>query len=218
MASHDQQPGAVQLQASPIDLPDQNITVKGAFNPAILRPPWVSRNLPAVGKDVEALLGMEGPLFYRGGGITWSATRESLVVYGDPDRIGSFVSELLKVLPHTPLTAAGFNIRFRRPCARPGSVGPWRIESDVSIERLLRGRDTEAWLARVVERGDKVRLTTKAAWRTHARTSVVFDFNYHLNASSALETDRARELGSHAARAPEFAKDASRIVEELIDE
>jgi hypothetical protein len=200
------------------DLPSQNITVVGAFNPTILRPAWVLRNLLVEATDVSDPIVPEadGPVIYSASGLFWHATRERLAVYGEPNQIGLFVKRLLDILPHTPLTAAGINLQLKRDCEF-GKAGPWTVNRALSPERVLRGRELELQLSHSVHRDDGVRVSVDVVWRGHGRSSTVFAFNYHLDAQGAHDIERAKQLGDHAARAQEFSDDANRILQELLE-
>ena len=90
-------------------LPRQNITILGAFNPAIFQPQWVQRFVPEVAENIETLMPVGGgPLLYQAGELLsgpsrpsdwWSMVRRSVLD-------GRFAASVLRTLSHTPLRAA----------------------------------------------------------------------------------------------------------------
>src|SRR5262245_54428842 len=111
-----------------IKLPAQNVTVVGAFNPAIFQPAWVRANLPGFDGQIDVFLTPpphEPPLL-RSGTLCLLVSSERLVLYGEPNRIGKVAGAILETLPHTPMRAAGLNFGFEGQ-RDPSTCAPWTI-------------------------------------------------------------------------------------------
>jgi hypothetical protein len=198
-----------------LELPRQNVTVVGAFNPAILQPTWIRRWVPEAEQEIETLTPVGGgPPLYRAGDLYWVVTTDRLVVHGAPGRIGRFAASVLRTLAHTPLRAAGFNFSFNGRADRE-RCGPWSVSAGGDVRGLLRGSPADFSFSQVIRREDGVRLTAKLLWPS-SEPDVVLDLNYHRDAESPQGEKRAEELSSHVERAAEFESDAGRIREALI--
>jgi len=198
------------------ELPRQNVTIVGSFNPAIFHPSWVREHVPQIRDEIQTLMPAEGgPPLCHADELYWTVTPERLVAYGPPRQTGGVVATILTTLCHTPLRAAGVNFLFKGKAPRE-RCGPWRIA--VSVEdtsALLRGSPGELALSQAVQREDGVRVTLKLVWPSE-EPEVVLDLNYHLAARESRNEARAKELAAHAERASEFAADAERISRELL--
>jgi len=201
-----------------LELPKQNVTVIGAFNPAIFEPPWVKRHVPAVEGDITVGLNVgSGPPICRAGELYWIVTNERLVVHGPTAQAGRMVSEILLTLPHTPLRAAGANFLFSGRADRD-RFGPWRIGSSTAgVSDLLRGAPAELALSQVALREDGVQVTAKVVWPSESPEALL-DLNYHLEASGWVPEERAKQLADHSLRAADLESDALRIRRELLGE
>lgn len=102
---------------------DWNVVVIGYWNPAILTPAGVGRRLfgLAVGTPLLVEVPIDGlaPHRVKHDGLTVTAELGRLLVHADDpkyallDRARQIAVRAMSDLPETPLTAAGFNIRFR---------------------------------------------------------------------------------------------------------
>lgn len=195
-------------------LPPQNVTIVGAFNPAIFQPAWIQRFVPEVAGEIETLMPFGGgPLLYHAGELDWSVSVERLVIYGPAVRIGRFAAQVLRELPHTPLRAVGVNF-LRRERLDRAQCGPWSMRESEEVAALLDGVPSDFSIARVARRSDGVRLTVKIVWPS-SEPEAVADFNYHRDAESPPGETRAKELAAHAERACEFEADMARITAAL---
>ena len=96
------------------ELPRQNVTVVGAFNPAVLSPSWVKRFVPAVTDEISTLIPIEGgPPLFQAGPLYWVVTSERLIVHGPISQAGAMAASIVRTLCHTPLRAAGINFQFQ---------------------------------------------------------------------------------------------------------
>ncbi len=204
-------------QPSEIELPPQNVTIVGAFNPAILEPTWVKRWVHEVREEIEVFSPLGGgPALHKAGTLYWIATPERLVVYGPIGRAGLVASQILNTLSHTPLRAAGVNFTYpgrsdRRHC------GPWRIsDGSESVQQLTRGSAAEFSFSQVALRDDGVKLTVKVLWPT-AEADALLEINYHRDGREPTGDARAKELAQHLERAAEFERDAERIRSEVLN-
>jgi hypothetical protein len=202
-----------------IELPPENVTILGAFNPSILRSPWASEYALDKGDEVDFFLGEEnGPILNRvrrdGDTFYWLCSRERLVAYGPPQYTGGFVSRVLQALPHTPVRAAGVNLRLDVPGKLPGALGPWSLTIDRErAAALLGGESLGVGWTHVCRRADGVQLTLRAS--SSMERNVVLDFNYHLDATGPEARVQTGSLAKHVTRAEEFHADARRLLRSL---
>jgi hypothetical protein len=198
------------------ELPRQNVTVVGAFNPAVLSPSWVKRFVPAVTDEISTLIPIEGgPPLFQAGPLYWVATSERLIVHGPISQAGAMVASIVRTLCHTPLRAAGINFQFQGRADRE-QCGPWRISSArEGVQGLLAGTPAELSLSQIGLREDAVRVTLKLLWISE-EPDALLDINYHREGRAPLGEERAKEIADHAERGPEFEADAKRIQEELL--
>jgi hypothetical protein len=106
----------------PITAGDWNITIVGFWNRAIYTPAGISRRLfrLAATTPVQVLIPIDQPAPYQvqHEGLTVSVGSDRLVVQPDRASFEGMVSAMeigrraLDDLPHTPLLAAGFNLRY----------------------------------------------------------------------------------------------------------
>lgn len=200
-----------------LELPPQNVTVVGAFNPAIFQPEWVRGHLPGVEGPIDLLLAgpPSTPPLLRFGETYLLVTSERLVVYGAPARVGRIAATILTTLPHTPLRAAGVNFLFQERL-EPASFGPWRISGDdAGVRRLLRGVPQGLAFSHTVRREDDVLVTLKLAWPS-TEPGVIVELNYHRDAAARPGEGRAKDLAEHLERAAEFEEDARRVREDIV--
>ena len=198
------------------ELPRQNVTIVGSFNPAIFHPSWVREHVPQIREEIQTLMPIQGgPALFLAAELYWTVTPERLVVYGPPGQAGSAVATIVNTLFHTPLRAAGVNFLFTGKAPRE-RCGPWRIAASTEeTSALLRGSPGELSLSQAVQREDGVRVTLKLVWPSE-EPEAVLDLNYHLTARESRNEARAKELAAHAERASDFAADAERISRELL--
>lgn len=203
-------------QAITKELPPQNVTVVGAFNPAIIQPDWFKRFVPAVADEISTLVPIGGgPMLFQSGLLYWAVTTERLIVYGPISQAGAIASSILRTLCHTPLRAAGVNFQFQGRADR-ARCGPWRLAADAAaVQDLLSGSTGEFSVSQTVHREDAVRLTLKLLWPS-AEPDALLDLNYHREGRAPIGEERAKELADHVERSPEFEADAHRIREEVL--
>jgi hypothetical protein len=198
-----------------VKLPAQNVTVVGAFNPAIFQPEWVRAHLPGFDGQIDLFVGaqLSAPPLLRSGGLYLLVTSERLVIYGPPAQAGVVAERILTTLHHTPLRAAGANFEFRGQ-RQPASCAPWAISSDSeAVRRLMGGAPSGITFSQIARREDGVQVTVKLAWPTE-QPDVVLELNYQREALSGAE--RAKELAAHVTQAAEFERDADRIRTEIL--
>ena len=197
---------------------DWNVTVVGAWNPAILTPDGVSlllfKNEPGTSVNVEVSLGAIGLPRVRHKGLLVVPSPGSLLVVPEVPTAGRLVEAskvaetAMTALPATPVTAAGVNIRFRFKEA-PNSLleasrstaddriseGGWEIQSRV-FTRTLR------WKESVVN----VRVTVNSL-----SGGATLEFNFHLE-----NTDRTK-LGPWISKAEQMVTFAQEFARDVLD-
>jgi hypothetical protein len=200
-----------------LELPRQNVTVVGAFNPAILQPGWVKRFVPAVEDEIHGLLPVQGgPTIFQAGPLYWIATDERLVVHGPIVQAARVASTIVRTLAHTPLRAAGINFLFQGKADR-ARCGPWRLSiAPAQPSEAFGGAPGEFSLSQVMRREDGIRLTIKIVWPSE-EPDALLDLNYHREGQAPLGEERAKELSDHMDLAGEFEVEADRIRTELLN-
>lgn len=198
-----------------IKLPSRNVTIAGAFNPAIFHPEWVRAHLLERAGSIDLLFPVPGgtPLL-RAGDLYLSVGQQRLVLHGPLVMAGEAAARILHTLPHTPLQGAGINVQFQGCCDRR-SFGPWRLESGSEQTReLLVAQPAGQTFSQIARRDDGVQLTLKLTWPSES-DDVLLDLNYHLDATSPHEK-RALQLADHVKHAARFEQDAERIRQRLL--
>jgi hypothetical protein len=101
------------------------IVLAGAFNPAILTPPWVATHGLGYASDREFAIEMLAPVGGTGvprfnfDGLSYSAAYNVVTAYVplvEPARCSQAVdvfAKILEQLPHTPVAGLGFNFAFQ---------------------------------------------------------------------------------------------------------
>lgn len=94
-----------------------NIVAIGNWNKRIFTPQWVSSRLFPTADSIEGLLNQEDvELGYKHGGITVFPKDSLLEIRVDEIKYCSnaiaIFNKIIKELPHTPIKAVGFNIRY----------------------------------------------------------------------------------------------------------
>ncbi len=100
-----------------------NVIVRGSWNRAIFSPAWIAKEVFCLGDgtpiEVQVAIDTIGPLRVRHDQVIVSVNNEVLEVIAE-DHSFSGLSKAMKVaakalekLPVTPVTAAGFNVRYR---------------------------------------------------------------------------------------------------------
>lgn len=171
------------------------IVVAGAFNPAILVPPWVGRYglgyPPQQTFQVEMLApvaGIGGMPRYSFDGISYSPNFQSVTFYlaglDTPgcQRVVDAVARMLRELPHTPVSGIGFNFAFN--VAEPDEALLQLLSSHAGmIEAFPGGGEvvSRSWSNVVAWQGA---LVTVQCQRDNA--GVLIDANFHHNTTSAV--------------------------------
>jgi hypothetical protein len=102
-----------------MDLKTANIVIVGAFNPAIISPPWLAQQGIGESKfltqtvDFEFLGQPGGACIFQHDDCEWTVSSDRLIL--KPSTAASPVGKirrLLEKLPHTPVGSIGFNYLF----------------------------------------------------------------------------------------------------------
>lgn len=169
--------------------------VVGHFNPWIIQPEWLLRQgVIAEGEEaaitLHAFSSPVGEMLFKVGTVTWKVSPERLIVHCDEySDTATPVIEVLRLLPHTPMNAAGNNFNY------VGQASDWIGErptlNDVTRESLAqRGRvRADAWRTEIVREDDSV----MNVHVIHSEQRVAVNFNFHRLATdcdSAIEATR----------------------------
>ncbi len=149
----------------------------GPFNPHIITPGWLVRwnVLPDQEVNIRMAAVTDGAAF-RFGRLEWQVDPRRLMVSSQTmdDDCGHYVSEVLRLLPHTPVRAVGHNFHFG------GSLEDWGerplpVLGQRSFEGLDQAEEVR-WMG-VFRRGD-VRIEMTLG---RSPSTVVVLFNFHRN-------------------------------------
>ena len=201
-----------------LSLPPTNVTVTGAFNPAIIRPDWLRLNVFKDTQLIDVLLTSGAPggsLFYRRQdlGLVWYSDRERLVVWGPIVKASKVACDILNMLKETPLTAAGINFQKAGVILGPKE---WLAQLESARERahkLLNGPSVGSSFMLRSRRSDGVLVMSTI--REIDLPMAAVDLNYHVDAVGADDPAKSAMICAHIARAAEFEQDAARIQREV---
>jgi len=184
------------------------VVIVADFNPAIFTPLWVARHLHdapegAEVQVVEMIAEVPGGLaklsFINGVALVVSNARLDAFVLGEEqvriDALAHVLTNLVRVLPHTPLRGIGCNFQFINEESSDELLALFNSPESLEGEYVARLRQYTAQL----EAGDAILNLTRSA----ASGTVQFSFNYHRdmtdpNAYAALVPDLVRESRGHA--------------------
>lgn len=203
--------------SDPLTLPASNVTVLGAFNPAIIQPPWLSKVVFGARGDYEVLVAAAGggPVLQRRNNITWWVQPDRLVAASSPISLAAtFVKKVLETLHHTPVKAVGINFRVE---ALLPLTGPWfsKLLDLRSSGEFLRGKMAVSVVLRAARADNSaVNVTIQEA----GLPQVSLDLNFHRSAVAQDEGDRVTELIAHIDRASSFEAEVATIKAEICHE
>lgn len=201
----------------------RTLVIAGAWNPAILSPNWVAKEVLQLGAAADFQVGMQvsindpsQPVGFQFEGISFAPALNVLVFQLMPDldhqKAIDVAAGILELLPHTPVSGVGFNFGFQvldanTELLRTFSAGS-RVPSLLEDENAALVK--QGWGASIGTKGRLINMTCKLEAGV-----VVIGFNVHLEAPSA--TAAAAIL-----RAPnlyeEIFADVKSIVEQLATE
>lgn len=164
--------------AVPVTLELAQTVAVGAFNPYVITPGWLVKYRVCT-RDEEVNVRMvplgEGASFVFGQ-VEWQVDGQRLSVSSAQPAVdcGSMVSQVLELLPHTPVRAVGHNFHFTAPKAQWGprpspKLGDRRMEDLDGVEQVR-------WSG--IFRRNDARLEVTLAYEVDL---VAVFFNYHRN-------------------------------------
>jgi len=174
------------------------LVLAGAFNPAILTPPWIARNIldRPEGEQfpVQMLAQIAGftqlPRFSFDG-LSFSPSFQNVTFFlqglddSACERVCDVASRILRLLPHTPVIGVGFNFGFTTQ--QPG-VGLLRLlaVSTAGADALAEGSEilSRSWVNLVRWQGA---LVTVQAQISGADTAVNLNFHYEVQTAAAAD-------------------------------
>ena len=166
-----------------------NIVLKGAWNPAILTPPWMSEHGIIQDTQADVQLSVQPPsVTYTSGGFRWNARTDLMMVetqtITDWRRCSHFAEAVLDKLPHTPLSAVGINFVFDQQ-----TVGALDLPGATSAAVCAHlGGELVEELHIVRVRSDGWTLNLKSVGRAE---QPMLDFNFHHDVSGSAEVRTA---------------------------
>jgi hypothetical protein len=202
-------PGEQQLT-----VPPTNVTVVGAFNPAILRPDWLSRKIFESVGPYEMLLAANGAaVLQRRGDLTWWVQQDRLVAAANNiASAADFVTKILRTLPHTPVQAVGINFQIG---ATVSLTGTWfrRLSDLKTSSKVLDGKRNVTVVLRAARED---RTTVTMSIRELALPLVTLEFNFNRDAPPVAEEElRVNDLIDYIKRVDEFENEATKLASEV---
>ncbi len=201
----------------------RTLVIAGSWNPAILSPNWVAKEVLQVAAHTDFQVGMQvsindpsQPVGFQFEGISYAPALNVLVFQLLPDlehqKSIEAAAKILELLPHTPITGIGFNFGF---LVVDGSTDLLRTFSSGSrIPGFLDDPNAElvkqGWGATVATNGRLVNMTCKLEGG-----SVVIGFNVHLEVDSATAASAVLRIPNLF---DEITADVTSIVESLTQE
>ena len=117
-----------------LEAQETSVVVLGAWNPAIISPPWLGKYgiVEKMPEEVEAVAyPLRAHFHFDIGGFAWDVDNTRLAIKADePLDCGSLVARILGLLPHTPVRAVGTNFGFHF------SPGDWPDECRPRLEGI----------------------------------------------------------------------------------
>lgn len=98
------------------------LVIAGAWNPAIITPQWIGKNILNIPEGTSFQVGMDLPIQGLGGSprftfsdLSYTPTPDTLTFYFSPEHPAKTIEvarTILETLPHTPIVALGINFSF----------------------------------------------------------------------------------------------------------
>ena len=172
-----------------------SLVVVGVWNPAILTPDWVARNVLGFAKGQEVPVELDMPLrpgqapVYSLAGITYTPSRDRLVfrlkdtAAESLRRAQEAVARTLALLPHTPVRAFGQNFGFLDETPLPEHTQVFSAANDLPGRLDLVVEVVGSLIRHTVDlEGRTLHLT-----RNHEGGQLTVEFNFHYEVGSAEE-------------------------------
>ncbi|MCX7178655.1 MAG: hypothetical protein NTX56_07750 [Proteobacteria bacterium] len=176
-------------------LEDQwTLVIAGAWNPAILSPNWVAKEVLKLAVDSNFQVGMQvaindpsQPIGFEFEGIAYAPALNVLMFHLKPEldreKMVGAAAKILELLPHTPITGIGFNSGFEIECGIDDLLKSF--SAGTSIPDFLTDADAQlvkqGWGATVATKDRLINMTCKLE-----AGKVSIGFNVHMEVTSAL--------------------------------
>ena len=169
-----------------------NVVVVGAWNPAIISPPWLSNNkvVEELPKELQVELGLKPSgriIKFELGGVQWKVTEDKLEIHGKGQEkdCGVFAARVLLLLPHTPIGAIGSNFVFESTLEEwPDPVKPYLGKLRLGAEAGHSNFRQVQWSG-AGQQDEHTRLSIVVAARLNQGVQVTV--NFHRNVQSVTE-------------------------------
>lgn len=178
------------------------LIVAGAWNPAIITPHWIGREILGYQPDKQFQVGLQLPLHGIGGaprftfeGLSITTTPDSMTFHLDAssplqvERTFEVAAKILHALSHTPVAALGINISFAVESLEPFLAQTFDCNKCIAEfsgdenAKLV----TQTWHAAIKVSDHLINVTC-----TKSGDGAMFDFNHHYELDGS--TKRAEQI------------------------
>ena len=175
------------------------LVLVGAWNPAILNPNWITRNVFEVEPSVETEVLFEfsqtpgAPPRITIHGVTFIPHADKLILVTDQlaqerlQNVERLAANILNTLPHTPVKCFGQNIQFIEEMPTPDQIELFTLQDDIAGRFDAQIEVSSTSIRRSLRLDGRLLNLTCTL---DASGSILFDFNFHYDVESAEEASR----------------------------
>lgn len=180
------------MPIKPLD-DQRTLVIAGAWNPAILSPNWVAKEILELPVDDNFQVGMQlavndpsQPIGFQFEGIAYAPALNILMFRLLPDleteKAIEVAAKILELLPHTPVSGVGFNLVYEIDNCSDGLLKTFSAGS--AVPNYLDDEQAElvkqGWGATIATKNRLINVTCK-----HEGGKVRIGFNVHIEVGSA---------------------------------
>lgn len=207
-------------------LQETSLVIAGAWNPAILTPPWVLQRADGQADIQTSMVQAVFPAGLNGAfdfprftmpGFTYTARNDSVIFLPEAltelsmNLVESIASRILEQLSHTPIAGVGHNFEFRHAAAQDEWLEPFNDSQTSLVDATDGWNVSRTTLATSFEGPHDVAVNIQ---RYTAGAVLIIKFNFHHSVTSATDARRVM-LGQGFERFWSNYQTARHIVQQL---